>query len=340
MVRKIIAKDIVIGNVRRSIQALDEYVKHYNKQHLSIKTETLVNELKSMNVNLNSFRLIKLEPMTLNTLSKTYNYNFFKYEYFIMFPTRTLINMCYIKKQYSGGLKLDRQGIRCSISASSQKEVIDTLRNGDAFLLVADKNIDVRTWRIDSTHRDKTHILDTLKAHDRVRVVDRNTSAIIVSGHNNKEVSLSSYDIIAYYRDYYSTTFTEYLDKSGYSRIHFQMQLKERLKEFLNNKVKEEFINGSTIKNMCDSILNYQIAVTVLPTDTNQIVYYIYTYHEDFRTLLYSYRNILKSAEDNEWESIKTDINRFNSMKERLDELLITINSLRTNVTEQQTCGI
>lgn len=340
MARKIIAKDIVISNVSRNIQALDEYVKYYNKQHRTIKTETLVNELKSMNVNLNSFRLIKLEPMTLNTLFKTYKYNFAKYEYFIMFPKRTLINMCYIKEQYKGSLKLDRQDIRCSLSASSQKEVTDILRNGKAFLLVTDKNIDVQSWRGDSTYQDQTHIADILKAHDRVRVIDRNTATIIVSGHNNRKVSLSAYNITGYYSDYYSTTFLEYLDKSGYCRVHFQMQLRKRLKEFSTNKVKEKFINESYIKNLCDTIQNYQVAVTVLPTDTSKIVHNVQMYYAEFDNLVYCYYSILRHIENNEWGSVKTETNTFNRRKENLDEVLRDINSLRTNVIEQQTCGI
>lgn len=338
MARKIIAKDIILGNVSRSLQALDEYVKCYNTLE---KTENLVNELKCLNVNLNSFRFIKLEPMTVNTLFKTYNYNFDKYKYFIMFPRMwSFFNMCYIQEQNTGSLKLDRHGIRYNISVQSQKEVIDTLRSGNAFLLVTNKKIDVSTWRSDSSYKNKTHIVNTLEAHDRVRVIDRTPSNITVLGHNNKKTQLTSYDITGYSNSGYTLNFIDYLDKSGYSRVHFQMQLENRLKEFNNNKLKEKFTNDSTIKNMCDMIQNYQVAVTVLPTDTTEIVHSVYRYSDYFSDLLSSYNDILRIVRDNRWGNMKEQLQRFNNTKERLDEVLRDINSLRTNVIEQQTCGI
>lgn len=338
MARKIIAKDIVLGNVSRSIQALDEYVKCFDTLE---KTEKLVNELKCLNVNLNSFRFIKLEPMTINTLFKTYNYNFDKYEYFVMFPRKwSFFNMCYIREQNTGSLKLDRQGIRYNISAQSQKEVIDILRRGRAFLLVTNKKIDVSTWKNDSSYKDKTRIVNTLEAHDRVRVIDRTSSNITVLGHNNKKIQLNSYDITGYSNRGYILNFINYLDKSGYSRIHYHMQLAQRLKEFNNNKFKEKFTNDSTIKDMCDTIQNYQVAVTVLPTDTTVIIRDVYRYSNYFSNLLDSYYDIIRYIENNQWENVKTQTYKFNSIKEDLDELLRNINSLRTNVIEQQTCGI
>ena len=151
-------QEILTGNVSRSKFSLGEFVKKVNQlydqmyRNSSYKAPTMsgfIDELMSYGLDLNSFRLVKLSPMTENILLNSYKYNTDKYFYYVAMPQANgkymyiaQVNILTVYDKTKLSFTKERPYTSWGCHFNSQKEIGNFLRQGKLYLLVSTKRLE------------------------------------------------------------------------------------------------------------------------------------------------------------------------------------------------------
>ena len=121
MVRKIVAKDILLVDYARNKKEIDKITmleQRYGRHDFN-----MANFLNALYTNLKSFRIIELSNMTLNAFLKSYNFRK-DYSYFIFKPTSPCFRsrLAEVSLDGTGKPNINRDNISWSCKFNSKKE--------------------------------------------------------------------------------------------------------------------------------------------------------------------------------------------------------------------------
>ena len=363
MAKKIIAKDILLADYNRNKRTIESIQRDVSLGDCNNKPRYLVKDvLLNLKVNLTKFKLTKLEPMTENTLFKSFNFKDTNLYYLIKF-TNSGVRLARIVPTSSGKMNITRDNISSCVGWWNKKDIGSELRYGERmYLLTTSKGENTTTFYISSSLRretDTTQISNIYKEsnlYTRVLNADEYIKAITLGCSNTYSVpryadeiqlnvsgNLISSKLLEFtgYVDYnirqnlLSVTTDKRnmpIDKSGYNRFIARLNLQQRLKAYKVKHVYGRVVTSDKYKNLqkfYDLAMTYTFdkAVGLDVTDNLDKDFSITQAFYDLYNFISSVRNMknrIQSTKDCTYDKF-ANIDQFNYAYDNLKQRLVTV---------------
>lgn len=343
MARRIIAKDIFLRDVRRNMKDLDTYTKIYNKAYLNkISTHDIIGMLRGRGVSVKSFYFGQVEPMSLKSVLKAYNYSN-KLCYYVCFPSSSSDDMRFLEiKKYDDTVEFSSTKYPSYSRIYSHKDGNYYTTKGHAFLLVTTKPLEYRkseepmknisiSDRIIFTCKESEEL--ALKGDNSYRTlkIDISGKKYYISGYNLTQ-SKSTY-ITSSYSDEYKYKYVPYVDKSGYMRYIMLVDLYNRLKQYKTNKVeklfKEQNIEEEIYSNIRDMFL--QISQVHIK-DVEHLAQINYLLSDELSRVIRQARDVLTNMSP----STLSDYDRYENYTKQFNEALRNVTEYKPSVSNEE----
>ena len=341
MARRIVAKDIFLRDVKRNMKDLDTYSKIYNKTYTNkISTHDIIDMLRGHGVSVKSFYFGQIEPMSLKSVLKAYNYSD-KLFYYVCFPCSSSDNMRFLEiKNYCGTIEFSTNKYPCFSRIPSHKDGNYHTTKGQAFLLVTTKALEYKrneepmkklsiTDRIIFTCKESGELALEGNTSYRTLKIDISGKKYCISGYNLTN-SESSY-ITSSYSDEYKYKNVPYVDKSGYMKYKLLAKLYNRLKEYKTNKVQKLFKEQNVEEEIYSNIRNIFLQISqVHIKDVEHLNKIRYLLTGELDTVMRQARDVLTNINPNtlsSYDRYKTYTTEFNNELRNVTEYTPTVSN-------------